>query len=536
MNKKRTNGSSNRKVRGNRKFRKDMDKDPKLERDQSKLSEENYGSNDPLWYAFASPQLLQDVAQNDFVNATGIPIDLQNPYPNGFATGSPAGIMTIDWYPSVSPSTDNTSAINMATRSMFTYIRSRISGARTYEAPDIMMYYIAMDSVYTLLNEAIRVYGLMQTYKLMNAYYPKQIVEALGWDWDNLRDNMADFRAVINFTIKELQTYPVANAFYYAKRHRLLSSQLYVDATTSKAQNFAFVAKGFYKYNEYDGATKLDMIDRPANKFTLESFSSFISDLVNPLLVSQDMRQMAADMLSVFGRENFYTIPTISEDFRTVEVYEPEILQQINNMTIITGLTKDKMVITQETDIGENSGAILFKPIIPETTDGEFDNTYLEGNALLNFDLESPTSADVMNATRLVCSAEKQTDGTLLITSSGSELVVGVNVWIQYIYSKTGELTFNEVPVKSNTYRIPKKTVAGDVYNGLLGLINLLGPWSNFDWAPPIYVGSTSPTDQVRTAVLIYDMNNYTLLPQYKLKNLNRLAMLSLLGTPTLLR
>lgn len=72
------------------------------------------------------------------------------------------GIMTFMYAPSIGVafSTDS-AAINVAAKNIYAYVRFANSGARNYDAPNLMTYLLALDSAYQIYACGVRLYAAL---------------------------------------------------------------------------------------------------------------------------------------------------------------------------------------------------------------------------------------------------------------------------------------------------------------------------------------------------------------------------------------
>ena len=100
-------------------------------------------TNDPAYYALNS-QLLVDAASHAFSDATGTKIPWSTKGYNEHLIvpdiASIPGVMSFRIAPTVGISTDQSSAVNVAARNIYSYVRHANSGHSNYDAPDLMMY------------------------------------------------------------------------------------------------------------------------------------------------------------------------------------------------------------------------------------------------------------------------------------------------------------------------------------------------------------------------------------------------------------
>lgn len=155
-----------------------VDTGDKIERDDYKYEKDSHKArpNDWRWYA-NNQQLLKDFANFPY----GAPVGRTVPgyYPTANSGSAVPGLCTIELVPSIGVSKNENSAINVSARNIYSYVRHRNSGSTNYEAPDLMIYLMAMDSIYSFLSWMKRLYGLMMDYTPYNRYYPKLLAELL---------------------------------------------------------------------------------------------------------------------------------------------------------------------------------------------------------------------------------------------------------------------------------------------------------------------------------------------------------------------
>lgn len=130
--------------------------------------------NDPSWYA-ANSALLRDSASFSFNNPLGNRITLSGA-PSSVSisrTFAIPGVYAIYCGPSIGRSLDNSSPVNIAARNIYSFVRHANSGHSNYDAPDLMLYLLAMDQLYSGLAFMSRAYGVMSQYSQATGIYPK---------------------------------------------------------------------------------------------------------------------------------------------------------------------------------------------------------------------------------------------------------------------------------------------------------------------------------------------------------------------------
>lgn len=347
--------------------------------------------NDPSWYA-ENEQLLKDAASLSFPYAIGTPFytDAEaSIFSNAYelSKGTP-GIMALNYRSCPGVATNGVSPINIAAKNLYSFVRHANSGHANYDSPDLMLYFLAMDSVYSWYAELVRLYGVARTYSVRNKYMPVAYMEALGFDAEDILANMANLRYFINLACVKINALAVPSNSSYLARHIWMNSHLFADAPGTRYQAYAYVPEGHYVYSE-TGSPRggyLKFTNKPA-KMTYAQVVEYTNSILQPIITSEDMGIMSGDILKAFG-DNIVIVHPIAEDYTLGPEYTEEVLMQIHN-TRLLGDVVSNSDITQD----PNNGDILYRPVLgPNVMD----------KIPLMFDMnkEFPDPGEIMVATR----------------------------------------------------------------------------------------------------------------------------------------
>lgn len=435
--------NKSKKYKGNDRNNKGYDKKKacdKGKKDDVSVDVQGY-ANDVSWYS-KNAQLLMDASNIPFHYPAGSPITMQFP---GLENENVKryfmpGITRISWIPSIGVSPDNNSAVNIAARNIYAFIRQANSGAKNYDSPDLMLYLLAMDSLHAYYSWMIRLYGTFQ-YTLVNQRYtPKYMVEVQGGFYDDLIGKLAQFRYYINSFAVRLSALAVPNDMYYFTRHRWMSNNIYMDQPSTKAQFYVYVPEGLYQYHINDETKAGELVfKRMMFKMSLDSIIEYGEQLLNAVLGDEDINIMSGDILKAYGN-NLVVLPRIDDSYFVSPVYSAEVLSQIHNATSIPTELKPKIVgDNSHWNITQNptSGAIIFNPLTSIRDDQTEEDighvTHTPTFALLDSNFEIPTASDVMVSTRLTTLCKVKTDSSnihLSLSSAGSEIVTGIHYYV----------------------------------------------------------------------------------------------------------
>lgn len=478
------------------------------------------GGNDPRWWG--ASDYVKSVAQFNFASPLGKPIPLsfandptsavQYELYNRAITTVP-GIMAIDVLPTMGIAHSAPDPVNTFIRSVYAKLRSTNNQGAPYQAPDLGMYIMAIDSVHMGIEQLIRMYGIARTYSAMNRYMPNALLQAMGVNPDdttyNLYANLADFRAeILNLLIK-IQTLAIPKGININERHREMVKYVYKDGESVKAQMYLFRTPYLYKYNEIysESGGGLNAVPTPIGS-SAAVWVNFVNDLINQLTVSSFFANVSGDIVKSFGYENLYGMPFFDELYTVIPVYNPEILLEIHNLKVCGDRWDDTAFdITQ--DAGTNS--MICAPYC-----GTIQASAGCINPIIDVPVDNPDPDMVMVATRLAVVGAVGYDSSnmkykFVPSAVGTEIVTELHI---YTYGANGVL--GEVSTDTNTYNVADGspiTVAAprEVY---------------FDWHPPIYyVIPDTANGKVALGAVFSELANYTVMDAGDLAKMHEMAV-----------
>lgn len=495
-----------------------------------KVKEESY--NDPSWYV-ANGQLLKDFASLSFNNALGAKSRIgfhtyDATYEGQDLIYTSPGIMGIYTAPSFGISEDGSSAVNLAAKNFYTWIRHQNSGHANYDSPDLMMYFGAMDSIYSLLAAMIRAYGTARAFSQVNRYIGDALLAAQGFVPADIRSNLSDFRGYINMMITKVSAFCTPVTMSMFKRHFWMYSGIYRDENVVKSQSYIYVPAILWKYNETDGAGRLDAVlafatqggSISVSQRTFAQLRGLMDSLVAAVVSSEDINIMSGDILKAYGRENLWTLSMVPEDYVVFPVSSEEVLDQIHNTTFAgaipvstldlsttPNISLDRLGVIQDPEVGD--GAIYFVP--------QFLNAaHLGYDIVIDMHKDEPTPEDVMVATRNVLTAKinKITDSTNTVaqlTGCGSDICLFGRVVT--LGADGASYDWTQVYTNQN----PNST----------GIWQKLSTFNKY----PRYI----TVDQATGAVSLNgEIDNYTVISHDDMQRMHDSATLSLMGVPFL--
>lgn len=532
-----------------------FDKD--MEEYEAKMhAKKTSGSNDVSWYAKSS-ELLKAAASIPFSQTTGTMVPFT---PANSSMSSVPGVMAMYWLPQIGGAFD--APINQAANSTYSYVVHANSRNKSYDAPDLMQIILCGSSLFSMLALGIRAYGVMRTFDQRNLYLPKYLVNAMGFDYEDLKANLANMWFDLNELIARSKQIWIPNNFPFTARWFWMNSNIYMDAESIKAQYYMFVPYGYYVYNETGdfadndhlaNATVNYWFNAGANPITFNKWSDYLTKMntmFNALLDSQDRGIIFGDILKAYGEGNIYALPDITSDYTVQPVYDKEVLTQIENLTVFP-------YTYESIDQDKSTGRLYTSAYTPASSQlavwpvaGGVINTLPPALQVLNFhQLDEPTPEQIMVATRLKAFGvaglfnnkplSLYPNGVnytgLTPVTCGTETIHGVYMWhAVYDESTVGTVTATYLNTNGvNTSSLP-----------LAALYN----WNCFDWAPWLYNTSwTTPwtgindvvskanfnaKGQPTISIAMGDYDYYTYIDAETAKKLNTTAIYSEFDVP----
>lgn len=517
------------------------------DRKGSKNYDSKESRNDEAWYG-ADPALLRDAASIPFSASIGTSLDYGssyiksgNPYFTQGANHAIPGLINFHITPTFGYAHNGNDPINVAANAIYAFLRQANSGAKNYDAPDMMIYCLAMTQVYSYISYLQRLYGYASLYSQRNRYLPKSLLFANLVSYDSIMNDLAGFRYAINLLINKASSLAVPGNMTIFQRHAFLYRDIYSEGDSIKDQLYQFVPDGFYKFAlnddksgmlKYIGlASKADVTgETSANLLSVKALIDLGNELLDPLITSEDFNIMSGDILKAYG-DNIIKLTSLPTEFPIVPIHDYTVLQQMKNATIIGQSLTSNALVQDPT-----KSFLLYRPQVPKVTATTVYTDRLAAraqfaNPIISVGTNEPTPGEVMEVTRLKCTriddpSQTQTD----YINCGTEIVRFVS--LQYIDVNTGD-TRGQVMASNTTY----STYNTDHLEDAAKQTYLLMLLKNYKFAPLAYaffttadVGDFSKNDYFMGPA--WDFDNYSVITPAILQKLHEAAIMNMLHVP----
>lgn len=299
--------------------------------------------NDLSWYV-VDEQVLNDAARIPYSLPVGMPFprtasfqytgtDPQDTVHESVYDSAIPGILVSHVMPILGNAKNPSDPVNIAANSIYQFVRSKNSGGwGTIDAVDFMIYFGAMDSVFTYCTYLSRLYATVFTYHQANRYLSRALIEAQGVDYDDLVANLAVFRARFNVAIAKIKSLFIPNNMSIFVRHSWMFSKYYIEGESDKDQIYMHAPIGYYTFDlDSDGAgmLKANHMHRGGTA-NVSRLLQILDDMIDPIYQDEDFNRISGFLLKAYEGRVF----TVSEipDIATVSLeHNEEVLLQFKN-------------------------------------------------------------------------------------------------------------------------------------------------------------------------------------------------------------
>lgn len=453
------------------------------------------------------------------------------------------GVLCLRFIPTIGYSADSTSAVNRSASRFRSYLRSVQKASADYDAQDIMIQLMAVDSLLCFHEMCVRAYETINLWTPTNNYYPEALLIASGIS-PSIRFQAEQFRGFINELGINLTKFVMPKNFDINYRHQWMTEGYYLDGNTDRAQTYMFTPAGFWKYDN-TATTGSQLVWVPMNESNstadLTTLISIATQLLNALSNDDDVDTINGDLFAAYGREGLKPIQEVRELQVIQPKYDPVVLSMIENATITGGFAPGYTPLIYQ-DPTVNGKGLLFTPTFAGNNIGDANKYCLNATganmgALINMHLDHPSPEAVMEATRwIVCNSSdsqiSQVDGRYSPNIFGSDVISKMAIF----YYNPDVLTNGVQKLEFSSNTVPWTVDPDNTFwappSSLLIFLSMI---QNFDWAPMLYLAQVSGTGtaaKVNIRSIFGDIDNITAASSQQINWIHEASLLSLFDVP----
>lgn len=496
-------------------------------KDKTKDSEDvrvksDYKYNDVSYY-IKNPELLAQATQISFQNILGIEPIGEYEIPT---------IMRIYMNPSVGLTYQGSSSaflnhpsragINLASIKLFNRLSMSSGRNMSYAPQDLGIMLGALSQVLAMISFGRRVLGTTKLCNYRNRMFPKAMVEAMGFDYDDLVANWSDYRTAFNNEITVLNQIPIIVNAGYIKKSMNQYDFIFTDSESPMAQMYVYMPASTWIIDEttsQDGSVlrTLTVTGSDVARMTFANFmQTILRPMVDALVTSSTLNLVYADILHLASKDptvELYSVPILPDDYVVMPIHNYEALLHIHNMTSI-GIPNLATRTGYDTPFNDvycdpNSNNLIYNPCF----------------TLANFPKNAITERVIIDSP----TPEPDLDMKLEMTrykSMWTNNVVTINS-VQYVhYVLLTDYYVCYTSIISNDVDAPLDVpLAGNSTN----IQSKLCKMSQFDWAPlVIQTAPISGSNMSKIVDIHGDLNYYTEVSKFYIERLMSIVYLGL--------
>lgn len=273
--------------------------------------------------------------------------------------------------PSVGRALGGNAPINIISRKNYAEWTASNAKTKDYAPEDISMCVLSIGQLLAMINFVKRAYGILQYFNFYNKSVPRALFAAMGLDYDNWSQNMADVRTRINQLIARIDTIQFPTALNYFKTSSYVYENVFVDRDDKMISYHLMTPDTTWMINETaspDG-TILETIPVAGSDGTYQTICRIISDMIDAIIYSATFNAIFADIINLTNRNmlasEVITVEMLPIDYVVTPLYSEGFNWQVMNMSIVgspkleseAGSTPSNNVITDT-----NKSSVIYDP------------------------------------------------------------------------------------------------------------------------------------------------------------------------------
>nr|AVX53578.1 putative capsid [Marmot picobirnavirus] len=434
--------------------------------------------------------------------------------------------------------------VQRAADAFFNYFTQGFTSGVNFEAPDVLMAVIAAASLSAVMIEGKRPYGLMHTFMQWNKGYARDVVNALGIDYNDLKQNLAKFRTQYNLRVDTFnKTIAIPKSFMLLLQWGFIAGNVFSDTSSPEYSSLYFYKlENCLKYNptKLTTGTCLTWFKiAGGTPLTVDDWFTKIDELFATFNDS-DVREMFGAIRRVYSEDQLLKLTEIDDSFSTPVVLHDTVNAQFHN----AGWFNDNVLGGYPTNL---------------LTAGESDSRNVALYQLGDGSIRSSILIDPIATVDNMLASEINPDTNLSYIldmydhMENAGAVIDLTAYMNFPYSfchdesvlrETEGTTTFYVPIYRSTINIGLRVISAyadtDVpkalnseYNGrLYEVTNFLLRLTHLDSHPLLFVTSSSEEGAPTVFGVLGELDKYTKIPKEFLMDLDQQSLFQLLSMP----
>lgn len=464
--------------------------------------------NDFSWYN-RNPYLTVAAGSLPYPYRPGMAVDIGESTSTKFQNAYVPGVMSLAWIPTIGQARYATDPAAIAGKEIYAQVRNSFSGSLDADAPDFIIYFLALDSIFSYIGSLKRIYRVLTTYTPMNYDIPDRLLRGLGITQpDSWRANRMTLFQYINELVGMTKKFKCPAVFDLFNRHYWMNDNVYADSPSANAQMYCFRQHAFYKFTMLDTPESVSAGGVSLNTPTLttvEAAFTFGKGLIDALAGSDDAYTISGYLTRAYEGKPIFGVDEIGLNEPFNPVYVPEVLAQIENSMSVQSfgsVSLESFSVSQD----PKANALISVPKVINVVENEAGV-----KPFISIRSDTPTVQDTVEATRL--KAYVAPDGSI---TCGTECPM---VWTLYMNG-----WMNKTVSQTRVWDATTMQVA-DIGPELAAAATWLAA-EQFDWHP-LGVVYFKQNDTTEVTTFTGDIHNVTTCGADQLANLHKVCLYS---------
>lgn len=461
------------------------------------------------------------------------------------------GVLGLDWAPSVGLSLGPTDPASLVGKEIYAKVRAVYSGSLEADAPDYVIYLMALDSIFAYIGALKRIYRCLNSWTPDNYILPDTMLDALGvgaTNAVNLRQEKTLLFGYINELVYQSRRFHCPAEFDVMRRHYWMNDNVYTDADSINSQFYIFKMTHAYQFN---ASQTIQGQSVPAGGLTSTQISYNMSavdlyttgiGMIKALDEWDDSYTINGYLKRAFDGSPEFFVEELRIDEKLVPVYAPEVLMQIENSRAISPGMYNRYSNSVGQDPATNSIISMPSMSVANTVGlNSYSNFDTDGGAraLISVRSDTPSVGDSVIATRLQALPVSRVTSNPVSGLACVSISCGTEVPIAWklttFDNATSEISNTTIPTVNTVMMALRGSSAG------VTTAEFVGDYSNFqilfktiraaqfDWHPFFYLiwkASNSSSDPW-VAEIFGDYHNATTVDVLTLQQMHKVCLLS---------
>jgi hypothetical protein len=381
------------------------------------------------------------------------------------------GAAIIRWLPTLGRNVYEGDPINLAAQGIYDAIQTAMN-SRTlpFQRSDVMINILCNSDLHNFYKAACRAYKLMRYTNDRSLYTKKVLIEALGWDYEDLVDKRQLMREYLGYMYDALKTYPLPKVFDYIQWHDDMNTGVFKDTVSDNAQLYIFVQQAYFTYQGVDEGggkglryTEWDTSGNQSVKNTVELMWAKFQEMLSAFTHSSDFARINAAIRTTY-RDAFVTLEPVPGEDETVV---PEANAWLDN-AIMNMVFHDGLDATDFTYV-DNDGTLT-----TDLTSADDLFVYLGGTTyreFMNLLTDNPTPVEMANYMRWHPKFKLSSGGNAVTPISwGTEWIKSMEIISMEEPLASGDHTFGSLITRLTSNCLSTSSSAGVTSSGLEAL------------------------------------------------------------------